>query len=64
MRRRPFEEFAIYSEMSEINYLFVIFETQKEADRLDDVFVGFKHLVLSDEMFEVELRRTRQEITT
>ncbi|WP_393964389.1 MutH/Sau3AI family endonuclease [Exiguobacterium sp. S22-S28] len=57
-----FEESAIYSEMSEINYLFAIFETQKGTDRLDDVFVGFKHLILSDDMFEVELRRTWQEV--
>lgn len=57
-----FEESAIHAEMNEIHFLFAIFETQVGADRLDDVFVGFKHLMLSDDLFEVELRRTWQEV--
>ncbi|MDQ6468771.1 MutH/Sau3AI family endonuclease [Exiguobacterium acetylicum] len=57
-----FEESAIHAEMSEIHFLFAIFETQVGGDRLDDVFVGFKHLMLSDDLFEVELRRTWQEV--
>lgn len=57
-----FEESAIHAEMSEIHFLFSIFETQVRGDRLDDVFVGFKHLMLSDDLFEVELRRTWKEV--
>lgn len=57
-----FEESAIHAEMNEIHFLFAIFETRVGADRLDDVFVGFKHLMLSDDLFEVELRRTWQEV--
>lgn len=57
-----FEESAIHAEMSEIHFLFSIFETQVGGDRLDDFFVGFKHLMLSDDLFEVELRRTWQEV--
>lgn len=57
-----FEESVIYSEMNEIHFLFAIFETRIGASRIDDMFVGFKHLMLSEDLLEVELRRTWQEV--
>ncbi|WP_214850628.1 MutH/Sau3AI family endonuclease [Exiguobacterium sp. s193] len=57
-----YEESLIYYELRDTQLLFMMFKTVKGQNRLDDVFQGFKHFVIPEELIEEDAQNTWTEI--
>lgn len=57
-----YEESLMYYELRDTQLLFMLFETVKGQNRLDDVFQGFKHFVMPEELIEEDAQNTWTEV--
>ncbi|WP_410503317.1 MutH/Sau3AI family endonuclease (plasmid) [Exiguobacterium acetylicum] len=57
-----YEKSLIYYELRDSQLLFMMFKTVKGQNRLDDVFQGFKHFVMPEELIEEDAQNTWTEI--
>lgn len=54
----PFEESSVYSDFSERQFLFIVFEEQQKNDKLiNNTFLGFKRITFSEDFIENEVKR-------